>query len=96
MNNAIDDRYVVNEQTETIANQEKQPKLSHNIPENSLRHSPNGKNKRLLTKDIMSGKFLLMKSNLHLSISSFQKLNILSNIYISHVEQIMMLHQHFY
>ena len=49
MNNAIDDRYVFNE-----PKQDKQSKS----PENTLRHSPNAKNKRLLTKDIMSGKFL--------------------------------------
>jgi len=41
MNNAIDDRYLINDQE-----QSKSPG----------RYSPNGKNKRLLTKDIMSGK----------------------------------------
>jgi hypothetical protein len=62
MNNAIDDYYLINDRKEMINDQEqfsnKQSKSPHNLLDNSFRHSPNGKNKRLLTKDIMSGIFI--------------------------------------
>jgi hypothetical protein len=71
-NNAIDDRQITNEQKEINDKQEylldkestvinKQIKSPLGIGENSLRHSPNGKNKRLLTRDIMSGEFFTSK-----------------------------------
>jgi len=63
MNNAINDRYLINNEKEMINDQEqcpnKQSKSPQHLPENPLRHSPNGKNKRLLTKDIMSGTFFV-------------------------------------
>jgi hypothetical protein len=60
-NNAINNHDLIDEQ-QHFSNKElktinKQSKSPHGVAENTLRHSPNGKNKRLLTKDIMSGEF---------------------------------------
>ena len=52
MNNAIANHSLINDRKEMINDQTKSP---HSSPENPFRHSPNGKNKTLLTKDIMSG-----------------------------------------
>ncbi|CAF3531455.1 unnamed protein product [Rotaria sp. Silwood1] len=70
MNNAIDDHYLINQRKETIDEKvhlsNKQSRSPNDVNRNSLRHSPNGKNKRLFTKDIMSEAEHLIK-NLHLS-----------------------------
>ena len=64
-NNAINDRDLIDERKELIDEKKlktinKQSKSPQGVVENTLRHSPNGKNKRLLTKDIMSGEFILI------------------------------------
>ena len=64
--NALDDRQLTDGHEEMIDEQQralsKAPKTTNKssksppgIGENAVRHSPTGRNKRLLTKDIMSG-----------------------------------------